>query len=385
MKIDIPKGEYIKKIDVTPEGLTVDFGKKKKVALVFISLNPPYWPYLAQCIKDCRKFFLPQHHVDYFAWTDFDTQAKEKQLKPFKDLLNEEPNQAIQKLLGPLTQIMRLYEYFYPQMVQQVVEELRKNGLFFKREGMQYMLESNHPVTLKDTEMFVKAVDEILTRSYAEMDEALKDVNIIETEPVEWPAPTLMRYHLFLNEEERLKEYDHIFYLDADMRVVGQVGDEILNNGLMSAEHPMYSLRKEYIPPYEPNPNSTAYIHRPGRVVDENGKMRFRPFYYAGGFQGGTSKDFLEAMRVMKKNIDTDFNKNYVAIWNDESHWNKYLFDYQGELIVLPPSYVYPDSLVKEYYEPAWGRSYEPKIITLTKPFTLSAQGAEEIHKAIGK
>jgi hypothetical protein len=147
----------------------------------------------------------------------------------------------------------------------------------------------------------------------------------------------------------------------------------------------MYSLRKEYTPPYEPNPESMAYIKRPGKIINENGMFRFKPYYYAGGFQGGTAKEFLKASRVLKRNIDRDFDKNYVAIWNDESHWNRYLFDYKGDLVVLSPSYVYPDSLIKEYYEKAWGCSYEPKIITLTKPFTLSTQGAEEINKFINE
>ncbi|HVX00468.1 MAG TPA: hypothetical protein VHA52_08555, partial [Candidatus Babeliaceae bacterium] len=76
--------------------------------------------------------------------------------------------------------------------------------------------------------------------------------------------------------------------------------------------------------------------------------------------------------------------RNYTAIWNDESHWNKYLWEYQkggGDITFLDPSYVYPDSLIKEYYVPLWGREYQPKIITLTKPFSVSPQGASELKK----
>ena len=84
----------------------------------------------------------------------------------------------------------------------------------------------------------------------------------------------------------------------------------------------------------------------------------------------------------MKKNIDMDFNNNYIAIWNDESHWNRYLFDHEPA-VVLSPSYICPDSLIDEYYVKIWGKKYEPKIITLTKPFSLSSQGAQEIQKFI--
>lgn len=254
---------------------------------------------------------------------------------------------------------VNLNERYWPYF-KQVVEDCRVN--FLPHHHVSYFVWSDMPQT-----------------------EVPHGVTLIHTDAIEWPAPTLMRYHLFLQEEEKLKEYDHIFYLDSDMRVVDRISDEILSDGLLAAEHPMYSLRKEYIPPYEPNKESTAYIPRPGKVMDENGAKRFKPFYFAGGFQGGKAKEFIQAMKVMKQNIDKDFNKNYTAIWNDESHWNRYLFDYQGPLSVMPPSYIYPDSLIKEYYEPIWGRSYVPKIITITKPFTLSRQGADNINEYLGR
>ncbi len=214
-------------------------------------------------------------------------------------------------------------------------------------------------------------------------EDSIPNVTFTHTEPVGWPAPTLMRYHLFLQQEAKLSEYDYVFYLDADMRVIQKISDEILGEGLTTAPHPGYAIDKKFIPPYEPNPKSQAYIPRLGRLVDEGGKKRFIPFYAAGGFQGGTSAHFISAMKDMKKSIDKDFDNNYTAIWNDESHWNRYLWDYQktgGSITFLDVSYIYPDSLIKEYYEPrVWGRSYDPKIITLTKPHTLQKINAQEL------
>lgn len=315
MKVLLPKNKYIKKLEVGDTGLDIEFAKRKKVALLFISVNDRYWPYLKQVIEDCQKFFLPQHKVDYLVWSDI----------PEKDSV------AYSKI---------------------------QNTQFFSKETIQGSVD------------FVRDA---------------KGVQVFPTEPIEWPAPTLMRYHLFLQKEELLKEYDLVYYLDADMRVLEKISDEVLTEGLLAAEHPMYSLRKEYIPPYEPNPESTAYISRPGAVVtDEKGKARFKPYYYAGGFQGGVTKEFIKAMKVMRENIDKDFNKNYVAIWNDESHWNKYLSDYKGKVVVLSPSYIYPDSLIKEYYMPLWGKDYTPKIVTLTKPFSLSKEGATQLNEILG-
>lgn len=197
---------------------------------------------------------------------------------------------------------------------------------------------------------------------------------IFPTDSVEWPYPTLMRYHLFLQQEEYLKKFDYIFYLDLDMRIVNVVGDEILGDGITAAAHPMYYLRPNFWYPFEPNIDSAAYIPRPGRTIMNGGKPSFEPFYAAGGFQGGKTDLFISAMKDMKKSIDSDMNKNYIARWNDESHWNKYLFE-NPPSVFLDPSYVYPDSMIEEYYKPIWGRNFTPRIITLTKPFTVSAEG----------
>src|SRR3990167_4438242 len=200
------------------------------------------------------------------------------------------------------------------------------------------------------------------------------------TEPFEWPLPTLFRYHLFLRQEKLLEGYDYIFYCDADMLFVANVGNEVLGEGLTSAAHPMYALRREYIHPYEPNPESTAFIPSLGRVLDN--PKRFEPFYAAGGFQGGRAIDFIKAMKIMKEKIDKDFSKNYIARWNDESHWNSYLFD-NPPSVFLSPSYVYPDSLNKAYYQKVWGRNYVPKLITLTKPFSTSKKDGIDIGTRI--
>ncbi len=204
--------------------------------------------------------------------------------------------------------------------------------------------------------------------------DSIPGVTIIPTQPFEWPLPTLHRFHLFLNQEEKLKEYDFIFYCDADMLFVSKVGDEVLGEGLTAALHPMYALRREYHPPYEPNAKSQAYIHRPGRIIEVAGKKRFEPLYFAGGFQGGRSDDFIKAMKKMKEMIDKDFQNNYMPIWNDESIWNKYLLNHPPS-VVLSPSYIYPDSLISAYYKKLWGRNYVPKLVTLTKPFSLSKDG----------
>lgn len=301
--------------------------EKFKVAFVFICLNPLYWQYANEMITGARQFFLPGHKVDFLFWTDMpaDT-AKGK---------------------------------------EQLTEAFRERN-----------------VALEDPSALL-----FLNNIVAGMEDIHKNpqVKIFPTESVAWPYPTLLRYNLFLQQEELLKEYDYIFYCDIDMKFVGLVSDEILGSGLTAAPHPGYYIRKELYPPYEPNIQSASYVKRPGKVMDEAGKPRFIPHYYAGGFQGGRSVKFIEAMKECRKIIEQDLNRGYVPIWNDESAWNKYLSENPPE-IFLDPSYIYPDSLIKEYYEPiVWGRSFFPKLITLTKWFTVSKEGGQNVAQMIKK
>ncbi len=212
---------------------------------------------------------------------------------------------------------------------------------------------------------------------------------IIPTETHAWPLPTLNRYTLFLREEKLLEEYDFVFYCDADMLFVSPVGNEVLGDNLTVAEHPMYALKQGYVPPYEPNPESKAYIPRLGKIITKNGKKRLKPIYAAGGFQGGRTPEWIEAMKTMKEWIDEDFMKGYIPIWNDESIWNAFLFRMTptgllpDSTVVLDPSYICPDSLNKAYYQKAWGRNYVPKLVTLTKPFSLSKEGGQALNQLL--
>lgn len=297
-----------------------DLDKKYKVAMVCICLNEPYWPFAKDMIEGAKQFFLPGHQTDFFLWTDMLESDTSKLEKTLLELGKEKSTKKARELL------------------QKEIEESKK----------------------------------------------VFGATIIKTEPMSWPLPTLFRYNLFLEQEEKLKEYDYIFYCDVDMKFVNVVGDEILGSGITAAVHPMYHLDKKFWPPYEPNENSASFIKRPGKIINENGKPRFMPFYYAGGFQGGKSKIFIEAMKETNEIIKKDYNNGYVPIWNDESAWNKYLSDNEPE-IVLSPSYIYPDSLVEEYYIKIWGCNYPPKLVTLTKKFTTSKEGGDAVNKLINQ
>ena len=306
--------------------------KKHKVALTFICINPLYWQYIKDAVEGARKYFLPGHTVDIYLWSDIPVDNEEEA----QEVLNQWPTQA--------------------EIVQAQLAGESTNHVVSRESLAQAFVD-------------VKALD----------------ITIFPTGSIGWPHPTLKRYHLYLQQEEVLKTYDYQFHCDIDMQFVSFVGDEILGNGLTAPQQPMYAVDRKFIPPYEPNPQSTAYIPRPGRIIEENGQKRFEPLYFAGGFQGGKTEQWIEAMKAMKAMIDEDARNGYIAIWNDESYWNKYLFN-NPPSVVLDPGYVYPDTLAKEYFiDKVWGRDYNPKILTLTKKFSLSKEGGAAIQEILGK
>lgn len=308
-------------------------GETKKVALLFICLNPVYWSLIKETIEGAKKFFLPGHDVDFYIWSDI--------IKPEENW--------------------------------ETVKENIKTTYFSPYSGKQIPTEHFNTLNLRIENTFNKAKG---SSAYIHAD---KKVHLIQAEGRPWPAGTLYRFHMFLKQQEELKKYDYLYYADIDMRFVNIIGDEILDD-LVAAEHPMYSLKRQLVPPYEPNIHSKAYIPRPGTVIVENGVPRFKPFYFAGGFQGGKPEHYLKAAKWIADAIDWDENNlNYRAVWNDESYWNRYLFD-NPPTKVFNPSFVYPDSLINEYYLPIWGINYPPKLITLTKDWTIAPLTPDQLN-----
>lgn len=160
-----------------------------------------------------------------------------------------------------------------------------------------------------------------------------RKVTSVLTNHKEWPWMTLGRYKIFTNNHDKLSEMDYLFYCDADMKFVGDVGDEILGD-LVGTIHPgFYSNTNASNVALEKRKESLAYL--PPNTIR---------YYYAGGFNGGKTNEFLKMSEIISNNIDIDLKKhNIIAEWHDESHMNKYFFE-NRPTIELPPSYCYPES-----------------------------------------
>ncbi len=157
-----------------------------------------------------------------------------------------------------------------------------------------------------------------------------------------WPFDTMMRYHSYLNYSDLLMAQDYLFACDADMLFLDEVGEEILGERV-ATQHPGFVNRRGT---YETNPDSSACVY------PDEGEL-----YFAGGFYGGTAEEMLTICRHNATLIDRDLANGLIAVWHDESHWNRYCIDYPPT-VILDPSYCYPEN---------WKLPFKRKLIALDK------------------
>lgn len=171
-----------------------------------------------------------------------------------------------------------------------------------------------------------------------------------------WPFATLYRYSIFNQFSGYLKKFSHIYYMDVDMAIESEVGDEIIGDGLTVTRHPgFYGLGgwgSQNV-----NPQSKAYI-----PPEEWARLN----YFAGGFQGGETITFLKMCKELAENIADDEKRNIIAEHNDESHLQHYLWSHpEIPRIELTPQYCMVQS---EVLRKNWKIAHLPvSIVALDK------------------
>ena len=134
--------------------------KKYKVAFCFICVNPHYWEFIANAIEGAKKFFLPEHQVDYFVLSDV------------------------------------------PQNPELIKQKLAENYLRTGEANASVINSSSASILMNENKL--KELEKLI----GDLVKIRKEINFFEIESVEWPLPTLFRYHTFLQQEEKLAEYD---------------------------------------------------------------------------------------------------------------------------------------------------------------------------------
>ena len=164
---------------------------------------------------------------------------------------------------------------------------------------------------------------------------------------------TLGRYKIFDDNSSELSKMDYLYYCDVDMKFVSVTEDEVLSERVATLHPGFYQNVSLSNAALEKNQNSLAYL--PPNTIQN---------YFAGGFNGGTSYEFLKMSSEISKNIELDLSlHNIIAVWHDESHMNKYFFT-NPPTKILPPSYCYPDNIGATH---GVRLPFEPILIALTK------------------
>jgi histo-blood group ABO system transferase len=158
-----------------------------------------------------------------------------------------------------------------------------------------------------------------------------------------WPYDTMMRFHAYRQNKDKLAAMDYVYAVDADMLFVDTVGDEILSD-LVGVRHSQFMFKRGG---YDTNPLSTACVNR------NEGKT-----YFVGAFYGGKRDEFFALLDTITENITTDLSRGVIARQHDESHLNRYFIDHEPTL-VLSPSYC--------HFE-AWPSPYPKKLIAFDRP-----------------
>lgn len=164
---------------------------------------------------------------------------------------------------------------------------------------------------------------------YEENENILK----IHQEKLGWPYDTMLRFDIFLKQKELLKNYDYIFFFNANTKFLDYVKEEILpteeNDGLMTGSHGAFFDKTPDEFTYDRNPKSQAYIPY------GSGKH-----YATGALNGGTSQAYLTMCEELSRLTHIDMDNNVIPLWHDESMLNKYLLDKNP--LIMPINYLYP-------------------------------------------
>ncbi|XP_075143690.1 histo-blood group ABO system transferase 2-like [Leptodactylus fuscus] len=123
-------------------------------------------------------------------------------------------------------------------------------------------------------------------------------------------------------------EIDYLVCADVDMVFKDRVGVEILGD-LVATIHPAFLISELKHFTYERRPISAAYI------PDGEGD-----FYYMAAFYGGKVDEIYKLSVACQNGIIEDKKKNIEAVWQEESHLNRYLVYYKPTK-VLSSEYIW--------------------------------------------
>jgi len=154
-------------------------------------------------------------------------------------------------------------------------------------------------------------------------------VSLHQIEHAKWPFITLHRFKFINQARDRLLDFDYVFFVDADLWCIDEVGEEVLDE-LVGVQHPGFIGK---IGTFETDTRSLANIFD-GYYDLSN--------YWQGCLWGGKSTEFVKMVEELEAKVDEDYEKGIVAVWHDESHMNKYFLQRKSSVKTLHPGFAQP-------------------------------------------
>ncbi len=177
-----------------------------------------------------------------------------------------------------------------------------------------------------------------------------------------WPFDTLMRFDIFLQAEEYLKEMDYLFFFNANMLFVQRIIDEDIfkeDKNLIGLTHPLFFGKMPDNFSYERNELSLACMNY------QEGET-----YFMGSFNGGRQEQYIKLIHVLSQRIHQDLDRGIIALWHDESHLNRYLWENRACVETLSEKYGIPEEWVSgilSKYNKKKIKKFNPKIVIRDK------------------
>ena len=159
----------------------------------------------------------------------------------------------------------------------------------------------------------------------------------IHQDHLPWPYVTLNRFHFFDSIKEKLKEFDYIYFANANLTIYSPVNEEIFpteEQEIVVTQHAWYYMETKDQFPYERSQKESKSF-----IPYNEGK-----YYIHAAFFGGTKNGFLKMNNTLKEWIDSDLKNQIIPIWHDESMLNKYVWNKNKNkepILVLWPEYLY--------------------------------------------
>ncbi|KAM3915629.1 histo-blood group ABO system transferase 2-like [Leptodactylus fuscus] len=175
--------------------------------------------------------------------------------------------------------------------------------------------------------VFTDKVDEVVKPKMAD-GRILQLHNVVADQ--RWQDVSMRRMEVLtvFTKEHMPNEIDYLVCADVDMVFNDSVGVEILGD-LVATIHPGFFFSEPQHFTYERKPISAAYI------PDGEGD-----FYYMAALYGGKVDEIYRLSVACQNGIIEDKKKNIEALWQDESHFNRYLVDNKPTK-VLSPEYLW--------------------------------------------